>query len=140
MFYWTVSVSDHAWKPTSREDYTAGPTASLPHTAVNSTSSTSPWNCCTPTGQGARRGALSLSDTAQAVSGELKFVCFNNGVSLPHFQEPCHKNATTAYTKTKAKISFAVTAKLISAFVLHLCFYSSVCVGPVPKPHSWFFS
>ena len=56
------------------------------------------------------------------------------------------------------QISFAVTAKLISAFVfatqivqfllyltpkfqassLLLCLYSSVCVGPVRKPHCWF--
>ena len=60
--------------------------------------------------------------------------------------------------KTKAQISFAVTAKLISAFVfatrivqfllyltpkfqassLLLCLYRSVCVGPVRKPHCWF--
>ena len=60
--------------------------------------------------------------------------------------------------KTKAQISFAVTAKLISAFVFvtrtvqflyflnpkfpvsrHLlCLYSPVCVGPVRKPHCWF--
>ena len=55
-------------------------------------------------------------------------------------------------------MSFAVTAKLISAFVFaimivqflfylnpkfqdstsFLCLYRSVCVGPVRKPHSWF--
>ena len=62
--------------------------------------------------------------------------------------------------KTKAQISFAVTAKLISAFVfatqivqflyfLHpkfpastlshlLCLYRAVCVGPVWKPNCWF--
>ena len=56
------------------------------------------------------------------------------------------------------QISFAVTAKLISAFVfakrivqslfylypkfqassIFLCLCSSVCVGPVQKPHCWF--
>ena len=60
--------------------------------------------------------------------------------------------------KTKTQISFAVTAKLISAFVFatrivellfylnpkfhassaFLCLYRSVCVGPVRKPHCWF--
>ena len=60
--------------------------------------------------------------------------------------------------KTKVQISFAVTAKLISAFVFAtrivqflyflnskfpasshlLCLYSSVCVEPVWKPHCWF--
>ena len=59
--------------------------------------------------------------------------------------------------KTKTQISFAVTAKLISAFVfatrivhffflnpkfqassLLLCLYSSVCIRPVLKPHCWF--
>ena len=64
----------------------------------------------------------------------------------------------SAYAKTKAQISFAVTAKLISAFVFatrivqflpyltpkfqasssFLCLYRSVCVGPVRKPHCWF--
>ena len=58
----------------------------------------------------------------------------------------------------KAQISFAVTAKLISAFVFAtrivqflyflnpkftasnhlLCLYSPVCVGPVRKPPCWF--
>ena len=65
------------------------------------------------------------------------------------------------YTKTKSQISFAVTARLISAFVFatgiiqllhflnyknpklpgssHLkCLYSSVCVRPIPKPHCCF--
>ena len=60
--------------------------------------------------------------------------------------------------RKKAWISFSATAKLISAFVFatgiaqfllslnlnfpassHLqCLYSSVCVGPVRKPHCWF--
>ena len=63
-----------------------------------------------------------------------------------------------AYAKTKTQISFAVTAKLISAFVFttwivqylyflnakfpassHLqLLYSIVCVRPGPKPHCWF--
>ena len=62
------------------------------------------------------------------------------------------------YAKSKAQISFAVTAKLISAVVFvtwivqflyftnpkfpassHLlCLCSSVCVGHVRKPHCWF--
>ena len=65
----------------------------------------------------------------------------------------------TAYAKTKAHISFAVTAKLISAFLFAtrivkflyflnpkfsvsiylLCLYSPVCVGPVQKPDCWFY-
>ena len=68
------------------------------------------------------------------------------------------ENQQFAYAKTKAQISFAVTAKLISAFVFatrivqflfylnpkfqacssFLCLYSPVCVGPVRKPHCWF--
>ena len=65
-----------------------------------------------------------------------------------------------AYAKTKTQISFAVTAKLISAFVFatrivqslyflnpkfhassHLLWlYSPVCVGPGRKPQRLFFS
>ena len=65
---------------------------------------------------------------------------------------------TICITKTKTQISFAVTAKLISAFVFatqivqflfylnpkfqayssFLCLYRPVCVGPVRKPHCWF--
>ena len=68
------------------------------------------------------------------------------------------ENQQSAYAKTKTQISFAVTAKLISAFVfatwiVHflfflnpkfqvsshlLCLYSLVCVGPVRKPRCWF--
>ena len=68
------------------------------------------------------------------------------------------ENQQSAYAKTKTQISFAVTAKLISAFVFatqivqflfylnpefqdsssFLCMYSPVCVGPVRKPHCWF--
>ena len=69
--------------------------------------------------------------------------------------EPCHeKNLHYAYAKTKAQISFPVTAKLISALVFAieivmflyfpnpnfpasshlLCLYSSVCVEPVRSP------
>ena len=68
------------------------------------------------------------------------------------------ENQHFAYAKTKAQISFAVTAKLISAFVSAtwiiqflyflnlqfpatsylLCLYSLVCVRPVRKPHCWF--
>ena len=60
--------------------------------------------------------------------------------------------------KTKTQISFAVTAKLISAFVFatlivqfllylnpkfqasssFLCLYRSVCIISVRKPHRWF--
>ena len=63
-----------------------------------------------------------------------------------------------AYAKTNAQISFAVTAKLISAFAFAtwivqslyflnpkfsvsshlLCLYSLVCVEPVRKPHYLF--
>ena len=68
------------------------------------------------------------------------------------------ENQQSAYAKTKAQISFAVTAKLISAFVFatrivqflfylnpkfqasssFLCFYGLVCVRPFRKPHCWF--
>ena len=68
------------------------------------------------------------------------------------------ENQQSAQAKTKAQISFAVTAKLISAFVFatrivqflfylnpkfqasssFLCLYRPVCVGPVRKPHCWF--
>ena len=68
------------------------------------------------------------------------------------------RKTTIAYAKTKAHISFAVTAKLISAFVfltglvqsffflnpkfqassLILCLYSSVCIRSVLKPHCWY--
>ena len=65
---------------------------------------------------------------------------------------------TICIGENKTQISFAVTAKLISAFVFairivqflfylnpkfqasssFLCLYKSVCVGPVRKPHCWF--
>ena len=68
------------------------------------------------------------------------------------------KNQQFAYAKTKGQISFAVTAKLISTFVfakqiveslfylytkfqpssIFLCLCSSICVGPVQKPHCRF--
>ena len=64
----------------------------------------------------------------------------------------------SAHAKPKAQISFTVIAKLINAFVFAtrtvqshyflkpkfpasshlLCLCSSVCVGPVRKPHCWF--
>ena len=70
-----------------------------------------------------------------------------------------HEKILHMYAKTKAQISFAVTAKLISTIVFatgivhnnsskflnlkfqgarHLCLYRSVCVIPVRKPHCWF--
>ena len=65
---------------------------------------------------------------------------------------------TICIGETKTQISFAVSAKLISAFVFatriaqflfylnpkfqasssFLCLYRPVCVGPVRKPHCWF--
>ena len=68
------------------------------------------------------------------------------------------ENQQFAYAKTKAQISFAVTAKLISAFVfatwiVHFLFFlnpkfqasslllrlcSLICVRTVRKPHCWF--
>ena len=68
------------------------------------------------------------------------------------------ENQQSAYAKTKTQISFAVTAKLISAFVFatwivqslyflnakfqassHLQWrYSLVCVKPGQNPHCWF--
>ena len=73
--------------------------------------------------------------------------------------EPPHgKTSNLHRRKTKAQISFALTAKLISAFVFAtrivqfllyltpkfqasshlLCWYSLICVGPGWKPHYWF--
>ena len=76
------------------------------------------------------------------------------------FEPPHGKTNNLHMRKTKAQISFsfAVTAKLISAFVFatrivqflfylnpkfqasssFLCLYRPVCVGPVRKPHCWF--
>ena len=68
------------------------------------------------------------------------------------------RKPTFSYANTKMQISFAVTAKLISAFVfatqivlflyyinpifqvssLLLWLYSLVCVGPGRKPECWF--
>ena len=79
-------------------------------------------------------------------------------VSLVRDERPHQKTKQSAYSKTKAQISFAVTAKLISAFVFatqiekflcflnpklpasshFLCMYTSVCVESVWKPHCWF--
>ena len=74
------------------------------------------------------------------------------------FVPPHGKTNNLHRRKTKTQISFAVTAKLISAFVFatrivqflpyltpkfhasssFLCLYRLVCVGPVRKPHCWF--
>ena len=74
--------------------------------------------------------------------------------------EPRRENQLFAYAKTKTQISFAVTAKLISAFVFatrmvqshfyrypkfqasshFLWLYSPVCVGPGRKPRRPVFS
>ena len=80
-----------------------------------------------------------------------------NNKEILHFEPRLDKTHFT-YAKTKAQISFAVTAKLVIAFVFvtgivqflyflnpkftassHLhCLYSLVCVGPVQKQHCWF--
>ena len=73
--------------------------------------------------------------------------------------EPPHGKTNNLHRqKTKTQISFAVTAKLISAFVFatrieqflfylnpkfqasssFLCLHRPVYVGPVQKPHCWF--
>ena len=73
--------------------------------------------------------------------------------------EPPHGKTNNLHRrKQKTRISFAVTAKLISVFVFatrilqfifylnpkfqasssFLCLYRPVCVGPVRKPHCWF--
>ena len=74
------------------------------------------------------------------------------------FEPPNGKNQQSSYAKTKTQISFAVTAKLISAFVfatriVHLLFflnpkfqassrllwlYRLVCVGPGQNPNGCF--
>ena len=76
------------------------------------------------------------------------------------FESHGKKTGFFAYAKTKAQISFAVTAKLISAFVFTtqivqflyflnpefptssnlLCFCRSVCDGPGRKPRRPVFS
>ena len=76
------------------------------------------------------------------------------------YEPRCEKTGFFAYAKTKTQISFAVTAKLISAFVFatrkvqflyylnpkfqasnHLLWlYSPVCVGPGRKPRRPVFS
>ena len=81
--------------------------------------------------------------------------------SMEKTSEPRYeKTGFFAYAKTKTQISFAVTAKLISAFVFatrivqslfyrnpklqasspFLWLYSPVCVGPARKPRSPVFS
>ena len=79
---------------------------------------------------------------------------------LKIYEPRYEKNRLFAYAKTKTQISFAVTAKLISAFVFtirivqslyflypefqvssHLLWrYSPVCVGPGQKPRRPVFS
>ena len=72
--------------------------------------------------------------------------------------EPPHEITNNLQMRNQKQISFAVTAKLINAFVFTteivqflyflnpkfpasnhlLCLYSSVCVRPLQKPHCWF--
>ena len=72
--------------------------------------------------------------------------------------EPPHEKTNNLHMRKQTQISFAITAKLISAFVftsrrVHFLFflnpkfpasslllwlYSLICVGPVRKPHCWF--
>ena len=81
-------------------------------------------------------------------------------VSYTTFEPPRGKtnNLHIIYAKTKTQINFAVTAKLISAFVfatrivhslfflnpkfqassMLLCLYRPVCARPVREPHCWF--
>ena len=79
-------------------------------------------------------------------------------MSKINIYEICHEKNNILHKRKQAQISFAVIGKLISTFVLatrivqllyflnpkfpasyHLtCLYSSVCVGPVQKPHCWF--
>ena len=89
----------------------------------------------------------------------LLYSCYTKSRSLYNYTcDTAHMSEHFAYAKTKAQISFTVTAKLISVFVfatrivqflyflnptflasnLHVCLYSSICVGPVRKPHCWF--
>ena len=89
----------------------------------------------------------------------LPFICMRQDLHpIRPYEPPQGKANKFAYAKTKAQISFAVTAKLISAFVFatrvvqflfylnlkfqasssFLCLYRSVCVRPVRKPHCWF--
>ena len=81
------------------------------------------------------------------------------GDKRPHEEtDNLHRRKQSSRSASRLQISFAVTAKLISAFVfgtrkVHflfflnpkfqastrlLCFYSPGCVGHVWKPHCWF--
>ena len=83
----------------------------------------------------------------------------SNLTNLKMTNKPPHGKTNNLHRrKTKTQISFAVTAKLISAFVFatrivqflfylnpkfqasssFLCLYRPVCVRPVRKPHCWF--
>ena len=48
-------------------------------------------------------------------------------LSISMIYEPRHEKAVFAYAKTKTQISFAVTAKLISAFVFATRIVQSLC-------------
>ena len=93
-----------------------------------------------------------MSLSAKHISVNVSETSFDKNTSI---YEPCYeKNRLFAYAKTKTQISFAVTAKLISAFVFAtwivqllyflntkfqasshcLWLYSPVYVGPGQKP------
>ena len=97
------------------------------------------------------------AQTANSSEGGCRCVHVLGTGNLPlrtTYIEPClEKNRIFTYAKTKAQISFAVAAKLISAFVFatrivqflyflnpkftassHLLCYSRLCVGPGRKP------
>ena len=107
------------------------------------------------------RGFIILNCTVWPVFFLMNVFFALRGSYYSHLYEPCHeKNQRFAYAKTKTQISFAVTAKLISAFVFatrivqslfylnpkfqassHLLWlYSLVCVGPGQKPRRPVFS
>ena len=85
-------------------------------------------------------------------------ICENNGTHPRHIWATSWENQQSAYAKTKTQISFAVTAKLNSAFVFatwivqslyflntkfqassHLQWlYSLIYVRPGQNPHCWF--
>ena len=89
------------------------------------------------------------------VSARFKSYSFGFIYVLSHVMR---KTSFCIYVKVKAQITFAVTEMLIISFVFAtrivqflyflnlnfrasshlLCLYSSVCVGPVRKPHCWF--
>ena len=69
----------------------------------------------------------------------LKICCIHSNHFNTHDLSHVMRNQCFAYAKTKTQISFAVTAKLISAFVFALLIVQSLLfLNPGLKPDCWF--